>query len=67
MMEVRKRTMVVLYACQLMVEKKYDVWYVDNGCSNHMTGDESFFCKFDRAVTIQIIMNNGAVVKSKGK
>ncbi|KAJ4764255.1 polyprotein [Rhynchospora pubera] len=55
------------YACQAAVEKKDDVWYVDSGCSNHMTGDESIFCKLDTTATTQITMGNGAVVKSKGK
>jgi hypothetical protein len=26
------------YACQLAVENKNDVWYVDSECNNHMTG-----------------------------
>jgi gag-polypeptide of LTR copia-type len=50
------------YARQSTVEKKDDVWYVDNGCSNHMTGDESIFCKLDTTATTQITMDNGAVV-----
>jgi hypothetical protein len=49
------------------VEKNEDVWFVDSGCSNHMTGDESIFCELDTTATTQITMGNGAVVKSKGK
>jgi hypothetical protein len=55
------------YACQLAIEKKDDVWYVDSGCSNHMARDESMFCKLDTTVTTQITMGNGAIVKSKRK
>jgi hypothetical protein len=55
------------YACQAAVEKNEDVWFVDSGCSNHMTGDESIFCELDTTATTQITMGNGAVVKSKGK
>ena len=55
------------YACQLAVEKEEDVWYVDSGCSNHMTRDESLFCKLDTTITTQITMGNDLVVKSKGK
>jgi hypothetical protein len=55
------------YACQAAMEKKDDVWFVDSGCSNHMTSDESIFCKLDTTATTQITMGNGAVVNSKGK
>jgi hypothetical protein len=48
-------------------EQRDDVLYVDNGCDNHMTGDESIFCMFDTTATTQITMDNGAVVKSKEK
>ena len=27
--------------------KKGDLWFVDNGCSNHMTGTKSLFKKLD--------------------
>jgi hypothetical protein len=55
------------YACQAAVEKNDDVWFVDSGCSNHMTGDEIIFCNLDTTATTQITMGNGAIVKSKGK
>lgn len=51
------------YACQMAVEQNNDVWYIDSGCSNHMTGDESLFCKLDATNTT----GNGAIVKSKSK
>jgi hypothetical protein len=63
----KKNDESTFYAYQSIIEKKDDVWYIDSGCTKHMTGNESIFCKFDTTVTTQIIMGNGAVVKSKGK
>ena len=57
----------LLYACQNALEKNDDVWFVDSGCSNHMTGDESIFVKLDNSSNSQVKMGNGAVVQAKGK
>jgi hypothetical protein len=63
----KKNDESIFYACQPVVQKKYDIWYINSGCSNHMTGYEIIFCKLDMTVTTQIIMGNDAVVKSKEK
>ena len=40
------------------VDKKSmeDVWYVDNGCSNHMTGREDVLVDVDRRITAKVEM-----------
>ncbi|XP_058217474.1 uncharacterized protein LOC131328556 [Rhododendron vialii] len=48
------------YACQAASEQKNDVWFLDSGCSNHMTGDESIFVKIDTSSNSQVKMGNGA-------
>ncbi|XP_074289437.1 uncharacterized protein LOC141614589 [Silene latifolia] len=40
-MEEKESEGNMFYACQSATEYKNDVWYLDNGCSNHMTGDKS--------------------------
>ncbi|XP_047335793.1 uncharacterized protein LOC124939357 [Impatiens glandulifera] len=55
------------FACQAAIGKNDNEWYVDSGCSNHMTGDESIFYKIDKSDTTRITMGNGAVVKSNGR
>ena len=32
----------------LKVQDKGDIWYVDNGCSKHMTGDKDKFLNFKK-------------------
>ncbi|KAK2966883.1 hypothetical protein RJ640_028893 [Escallonia rubra] len=48
-------------------EQKKDVWYLDSGCSNHMTSNRGIFVDIDSSVNSQIIMGNGSIVKAKGK
>ena len=37
-----------------LVDSAKEVWYVDNGCSNHMTGDRSKFKSLDESVKSQV-------------
>lgn len=57
----------MFYACHAMSEQKNDVWFLDSGCSNHMTGDESIFVKLDTSSNSQVRMGNGALIQAKGK
>ena len=57
----------MLYACHNALEKKCDVWFVDSGCSNYMTGDENIFAILDASSNSQVKMGNGALVQAKGK
>ncbi|KAK2977872.1 hypothetical protein RJ640_020216 [Escallonia rubra] len=57
----------MFYACQMASEQKKDVWYLDSGCSNHMTSNRGIFVDIDSSVNSQIIMGNGSIVKAKGK
>lgn len=57
----------MFYASQNASEKRNDVWYIDSGCSNHMTGDKSIFVSIDTSINSQVKMGNGALVKAQGK
>ncbi|TXG63524.1 hypothetical protein EZV62_010518 [Acer yangbiense] len=57
---------VLFYACQAASEEKNDKWYIDSGCSNHMTGDASIFCDIDASNKSQVRLGNGALVEVKG-
>ncbi|KAI3470669.1 hypothetical protein Pfo_027332 [Paulownia fortunei] len=43
-------------------ERKNDIWHIDSGCSNHMTGDKLIFLSIDTCVNSQVKMGNGALV-----
>ncbi|KAM0973674.1 hypothetical protein ACFX2C_016966 [Malus domestica] len=51
------------------VDKKTieDVWYVDSGCSNHMTGKEDILIDIDRSITAKVEMGTGQLVDVIGK
>lgn len=57
----------MFYACHTAIEHKNHIWFIDSGCSNHMTGDENIFVELDSATKTQVKMGNGALVQAKGK
>ena len=46
---------------------KSNLWYLDNGASNHMTGLRSKFYELDEGVTGHVRFGDGSVVHIKGK
>lgn len=47
-MEMDEQEELLLMAYVNMHEaKRRDVWFLDSGCSNHMSGDLSMFCELD--------------------
>ena len=44
-----------------------DVWYLDNGASNHMTGNWSFFSELDEGITGRVKFGDNSCVGIKGK
>lgn len=57
----------MFYTCHAAAEVKNNTWYVDSGCSNHMTGDENIFKEIDRSVKSQVKLGNGELVEVEGK
>lgn len=49
------------------VKMETNVWYLDNGASNHMTSQRSKFSKLDESVTGQVKFGNSSTVYIKGK
>ncbi|XP_068336433.1 uncharacterized protein [Pyrus communis] len=47
--------------CRHCVNKKSieDVWYVDSGCSNHMTGRKDVLVDIDRSITAKVKLGTG--------
>ena len=57
----------MFYACQSAAEKKNNVWFLDSGCTNHMTGNKNILLDMDTTINSQVKMGNGDLVNVKGK
>ena len=44
-----------------------DLWLLDSGCSNHMTGNKSLFSSLDSSVITNIKLGDDSLVPAKGK
>lgn len=53
--------------CNVGEEGSPEVWYLDNGCSNHMSGNESLFSFIDKNIKFEIRMENNGIVLVVGK
>ncbi|CAN6678096.1 unnamed protein product [Malus baccata var. baccata] len=58
----------MFYVCTSAAMKKDDdIWYIDSGCSNHMTGRENLLVNIDRNVIAKVEMGTGQLVNVVGK
>ena len=54
-------------ACMDTNPKKCDLWFVDSGCSNHMTGTKSLFKELDETQKIKVQLGNTKEMQVEGK
>lgn len=53
---------------KLETDKKEDgVWYLDNGASNHMTGERSYFSEINENIKGKVKFGDGSFVDISGK
>ena len=57
----------MFYACQSAAEQKNNVWFLDSGCTNHMTGNKNILLDMDTTINSQVKMGNGDLMNVKGK
>ncbi|XP_008227746.1 PREDICTED: uncharacterized protein LOC103327230 [Prunus mume] len=63
-----EETGTLFYACNAVTDVKVNhSWYIDSGCSNHMTGDESLLVNIQRNLTSKVKMGTGEIVPVAGK
>ena len=63
-----EETGTLFYACNVVTDVKLNnSWYVDSGCSNHMTGDERLLVDIRRDVNSKVKMGTGETVQVAGK
>jgi hypothetical protein len=51
----------------VLVENKEDKWYIDSGCSTHMTGDKKKFISLKKGKIGSVSFGNDSSVKILGK
>lgn len=57
----------LLLACNMAETKSDDIWFLDSGCSNHMTGNIALFSKLDQSVKSQVTLGTDSKVSIMGK
>ena len=63
-----ENTPTMFYVCMsAAVKEGEDIWYVDSGCSNHVTMREDLLVNIDRSVTAKVEMGIGQLVNVVGK
>ncbi|XP_020266886.1 uncharacterized protein LOC109842418 [Asparagus officinalis] len=40
--------------------RREDIWFLDSGCSNHMSGDKSMFCDLDESFKHRVKLSNNS-------
>ena len=44
-----------------------EIWYLDNGASNHMSGDRDFFISIDESVTGKVRFGDDSRINIQGR
>ncbi|BBG94224.1 transposable element gene [Prunus dulcis] len=57
----------LFYTCFNSHQDSQDVWYVDRGCSNHMTRNKQCFVKLEEKVNPQVKLSDGKLHNMEGK
>eukprot|EP00253_Pinus_taeda_P026028 PITA_26028 len=57
----------LLLACNMVETKSDDIWFLDSGCSNHMTRNIALFSKLDQSVKSQVTLGTDSKVSVMGK
>ncbi|XP_026417131.1 uncharacterized protein LOC113312607 [Papaver somniferum] len=66
--EEKEEKQNLFYACQSAVEtSKSEVWFVDSGCTTHMSGEKSLFVDMDISVNCLVKMGDGNMVQANGR
>ena len=53
--------------CNAVQESPHGIWYLDSGCSNHMTGNLNLFSSLDNSVKTDVTLGNNVQVIVLGK
>jgi hypothetical protein len=54
-------------SCQKTEQQPKDLWLMDSGCNNHMTGNKELLSCIDSSISFDITLGNDYLVKVQGK
>lgn len=54
-------------ACNVAQKSEKDIWFLDSGCNNHMTGNLEIFSSLDESVKSDVTLGNDNKVSVMGK
>eukprot|EP00253_Pinus_taeda_P013378 PITA_13378 len=57
----------VLLACNMAETNSEDIWFLDSGCSNHMTGNIALFSTLDQNVKSEVTLGTDSKIFVMGK
>eukprot|EP00253_Pinus_taeda_P032692 PITA_32692 len=57
----------VLLACNMAETNSEDIWFLDSGCSNHMTGNIALFSALDQNVKSEVTLGTDTKISVMGK
>eukprot|EP00253_Pinus_taeda_P014195 PITA_14195 len=57
----------VLLACNMAETNSEDIWFLDSGCSKHMTGNIALFSALDQSVKSQVTLGTDSKISVMGK
>ncbi|KAL5762607.1 hypothetical protein ACOSP7_018871 [Xanthoceras sorbifolium] len=56
-----------LFMTHLNVDALNDIWFLDSGCSNHMSGIKSTFKELDESYKVQVKLGDNKQIQVEGK
>jgi hypothetical protein len=57
----------VLLACNMAETNSEDIWFLDSGCSNHMTGNIALFSALDKNMKSEVTLGTDSKISVMGK
>ncbi|KAK8956512.1 hypothetical protein KSP39_PZI000036 [Platanthera zijinensis] len=65
--EVKHQKEEMFFTCQQQVETKEHIWFIDSGCSSHMTNKREHFTSFDDTYKSVVYLGDGQKQNIEGK
>ena len=58
---------IILITCNIAQESSKEVWFLDSGCSNHISGTVEIFWTIDESVKLEVKFGNDHQISVMGK